>query len=265
MMVPQRIVAILSVLVLASPLALRGQASTTQASQTSITLSQALTVAGRAMISGTLPNDFMVQGTMQINAGGRSETANITASVRGTAQSYETISGPYTQSSVIFSQGEASQNGTTSSLEFACLAQSALFPANLLSGIASDSNTYGQVIGMETVNGATLLHFVTWKNFPNLPVPSGMPLTPLSDFTRRDWWIDPATGIVQRLLFERRTGGGATAGMRYDYQYNSFKNFNGVLVPTGISLAVNGTPYATISITSTQVNTGLTDQNFIVE
>jgi hypothetical protein len=226
--------------------------------QSTASLGQILSVAVRALTS-SLPNDVMLRGSMQIEAGGRSETATLTVAARGTSQSYEVVSGQYTQSTLVFSQGQAAKDGTPASLELACTAQSPLFPASLLTSIAADTDTSGAVVGIETVDGLQLLHFRTWKNFP------AVPNNDLSSFTQRDWWIDPASGLIRKLAFERRAAGGATAGIHYEYQYDSFQSFSNVLVPTSIRQAVNGTPYATITFNSTQMNTGLTDQDFPVQ
>jgi hypothetical protein len=37
------------------------------------------------------------------------------------------------------------------------------------------------------------------------------------------------------------------------------------LVPSTVTLSLNGTPYAAIAINSVQLNTGLTDENFPVQ
>ncbi len=224
-----------------------------------LTVGQVLNLAITTLASNSLPNDIQIQGSMQITSGGRSETAAITAAALGVSQSYEAISGPNTQSKVVYTHGAASLNGVTASVEFASSAQSGLFPAQLLCGLASTPNGSGTIIGIENVNGASLLHFQTFQNFPDVPNNG------LAPFTQRDWWIDPSTGLVKRLAFDRRSAGGATPAVHYEYTYLSYQSQNGLLTPTKISLTVNGTQYATILITSIQVNTGLTSASFQVQ
>jgi hypothetical protein len=196
---------------------------------------------------------------MQITAGGRNETATLNAAARGAAQSYEVVAGPYTQTSLVFSNGQAAINGIAASLELASTAQSPLYPAALLAAIATDPNTSGQVFGLEAVNGLQLLHFTTWSNSPSLPG------NYLASFTQRDWWIDPSSGLLHKLVFQRRAAGGAIAPIRYEYEYVDFQNAGTLLVPSTVTLSLNGTPYAAIAINSVQLNTGLTDENFPVQ
>jgi hypothetical protein len=257
MKVPKRCTSVLCFLLLSSVVSHTVLAQQTPAP---VTLSQVLTMATSALGTASLPADITTQATMQITAGGSSETATLTAAARGTAESYEVISGPFTNSKFVFAQGEASLNGTETSLELACTAQSAMHPAELLAAIAADPDTYGQVVGLESVRGVQLLHFTTWKKFPMFK--DGDSLT---SFTQRDWWIEPNSGVLRRLLFQRRAAGGATAGVSYDYQYLAFQNASGVLIPSAVSLAVNGVSYASINTSSVQVNTGLTDQDFLVQ
>jgi len=216
---------------------------------------QELRLMASALISA-MQNDIELSGTMQIESGGRAETATITAAARGNAETYEVIAGEYTNSTLVFANGEAAADGKSASLELACTAQSPLIPSSLIYALESDPNTGGEVIGPEIIDGMSLLHVRTWTNF------SGA--SELSQFSQRDWWIDAASGVLHRLEFERRTAGGAIAGIEYQYDFLSFQNIHGLLVPSTIRESVNGTYYATITITSAQTNVGLTDQNFPV-
>jgi hypothetical protein len=227
---------------------------------------QALTALRSAWVAmgGLVPNDSTAQGTISITAGTRTESGTYTLLTRGTTQSSEQIAATYTNQTLIYSNGGSALtvNQTTQSLsmEASQSSQSAVFTLPLLAQLLSTPGIIVQLVGMETVNGASCEHFRTWNSFSSHPK-----VQFLSDFTTKDFWIDSASGLVKRLSYKIREAGGDAPITIMDVYYDDYRSVSGVLYPFLIHKSWNGTPWATITIQTVEFNTGLTDSNFPIQ
>ena len=212
------------------------------------------------VMGASAPSDSTGSGTITTVAGSLTENGNIAILTRGTDQSSEQIQTP-SGFTVIYSRGEANQDTATSvqilPLERAVTCQGPEFPLPLLAGAISNPDTAYSYVGLETVNGLPVHHIQFWNSFN-----STLKLQQFSGFSVRDIWIDAASGLPQRLSYQRRDGGGATPAIQFDAFYSDYRNVAGVLYPYSIQASLDGTPWATITIQSVAFNTGLTDANF---
>jgi hypothetical protein len=211
----------------------------------------------------TTPSDSTATGTRTTVAGSLTENGTITILTRGTAETSEQIQTPH-GSTVIYSQGQASFGAgatpTQLPMERAVTAQCPDFPLALLAGALNNPDTAYKYVGLETLDVASAHHVQIWNSFASTPK-----LQRLANFSLRDIWIDAKSGLPMRVSYTRRDAGGASPGIAMEAGYSDYRNVGGVLYPFSIQAAMNGTPWATITIQRVILNTGLTDSNFPVQ
>jgi hypothetical protein len=221
-------------------------------------LQQAITAMG-----SSVPSDSTATGTITTTAGSLTESGTVVVLTRGTDQTSEQIHTPH-GATAVYSQGRASQiQGTTKTplpLELAVTGQSPDFSLPLLVGVLSSPDSAYAYVGLETQNGISVHHVQFWNTFASVPR-----LSALASLSRRDIWIDAASGLPQRIWYSDHPGQGGVAAVAVDVRFSNYTNFGGVLYPLTIQKSLNGTPWATIRITSVAFNTGLTDANFPVD
>src|SRR6267143_4713989 len=178
-------------LILISDLPFSQQTATTAqiAAPTRVTQAVAVMQKSYAEMGGTIPNDSVANGTVQIVAGSLTETGTIQILTRGTKQSLEQVTTPSATRSVVVSQGQANEKiGTlvrSLYLERAASSQSVLFPLVLVADALSNPDAAIQYVGVETLNGASVIHIQTWNTYTSQPDWQG-----IAEFTARDFWFD---------------------------------------------------------------------------
>ena len=215
-----------------------------------------------AALGGSAPSDSTANGTITTVAGTQTENGTLVVLTRGTGQTSEQI-GTRSGSTEVYSQGQASlivgANLTALPLERAVTSQCPDFPLPLLAGALNNPDTAYKYVGLETLNSVSAHHIQFWNSFT-----STAKLQSLANFSVRDIWIDPVSGLPQKLSYTRRDAGGAAPGITVDVFLSNYQNLGGVLYPFSIQKRLNGTPWATITIQSVTFNTGLTDADFPV-
>jgi hypothetical protein len=242
-----------------------GAAQTQTAVQTPSKDPQAIAVLQQSVVAmgTTTPSDSTASGTITTVAGSLTENGTIIILTRGTNQTSEQIQTPH-GSTVIYSQGQASY-GTGSTpvplpMERAVTAQCPDFPLALLAGALNSPDTAYKYVGLETLDVASAHHVQIWNSFASTPK-----LQAIAKFSIKDVWIDAKSGLPIKVSYTRRDAGGASPGIAMEASYADYRNVSGVLYPFAIQASMNGTPWATITIQSVLLNTGLTDLNFPVQ
>jgi hypothetical protein len=138
--------------------------------------------------------------------------------------------------------------------------QSPVFPLPLVTQILSSPDVKSIFLGTETVGSAICSHIQTWNSFDSYPR-----VVFLSEYTRKDIWIENQTGLIRRLSFEKRDAGGAVPRTLMDVYYLDYRTVGTVLYPFNVTESMNGTPWLTISIQNVAVNAGLTDSAFPIQ
>jgi hypothetical protein len=242
-----------------------GAAQTQTTAQTPARDPQAIAVLQQSVVAmgTTTPSDSTATGTITTVAGSLTENGTITILTRGTNQTSEQIQTPH-GSTVIYSQGQASYGaGATPPqlpMERAVTAQCPDFPMALLAGALNNPDTAYKYVGLETLDVASAHHVQIWNSFASI-----LKLQRLANFSLRDIWIDAKSGIPIKVSYTRRDAAGASPGIAMEASYSDYRNVGGVLYPFSIQVSMNGTPWATITIQSVTLNTGLTDSNFPVQ
>jgi hypothetical protein len=216
-----------------------------------------------AALGNVVPNDSTATGTVTTTAGSRTENGSILIQTRGSTQSLEQLQTP-SGSTIIYSNGAAAQiQGSASnvlSFELSLSSQSADFPLPIIGAALINPDTYFQYIGLETLNGRSVLHVQFWNSYASVPL-----MQSYSSFTTKDVWVDASTFLPARISYAQRTAGGSAPSIAIDVFYSNYQNSQGYLYPFAIQRSFNGTPFATITIQSVSFNTGLTDANFQVQ
>jgi outer membrane lipoprotein-sorting protein len=209
----------------------------------------------------TLPADSVATGTVTIVEGSRTEEGTIRVATRGPDQSGEDITLSSDHRVVVFSRPAAAETkaGATKLLSFEASATSQTpdFPLAIIAWALTDPDAAMSYVGLESLSGQKLHHLRIWNTLTSTPQ-----LQPYAEFTLMNLWIDPSTGLPQKLAYEKRVGGGSSPRTRMEISYSEYQNFGDILYPTQIQKNLNGVLWTTIHISTVTLNTGLTDSDF---
>jgi hypothetical protein len=223
----------------------------------------ALLQASVRAMGGTVPTDSIATGDIVTVAGSLTSTGTIRILTRGTDQSYDEIQTP-SVFALVYSRGRASSiiGGTLSELpiDLGVTTQSTDFPLPMFAGVLANSDTAFKYIGLETLNGNSVQHIQFWNTFASIP-----DLQSLASSSLRDVWVNTSSGLPVRVSFKRRSANAPSQSTSIDVSLSEYRNINGVLYPFSIQVALNGTPWATITIQNVTLNNGLDDTNFPVQ
>jgi hypothetical protein len=134
------------------------------------------------------------------------------------------------------------------------------FPLALLANALNNPDTAYKYLGLENLNNASAHHIQFWNSFASIPK-----LQKISGLSVRDIWIDSSSGLPLKISYLRHEASGNAPAIAVEASFSDYRNISGVLYPFSIQRSLNGTPWATITIQSVVLNTGLTDSNFPVQ
>lgn len=216
-------------------------------------------------MGGTVPSDSVATGTVTLVAGSKTDSGTVRILTRSTDQTSEQVTTADGSDTLVYSRGAAAEIQGSSSqylqLELAVTCQSPDFPLPLLVGALNNADFAFQYVGAETFDDGSPVHHIRfWNTFASQPK-----LAPLADLSARDLWIDAVSGLPRKLSYVRRAARGAEPGILVEVFYSNFRDVGGALSPFLIQKSLNGTPWATMTITSVTLNAGLTDANFPVQ
>jgi hypothetical protein len=217
------------------------------------------------VMGGPPPSDTVATGSVTVVAGTDTETGTAKILTKNSNESLEEISLPKGVRRTIYSHGGAEvlipgDDAQQASMERTASSQSAIYPLPLLAGIISSPDSIYKLIGTEDVQGFSCLHIQTWNSFASHPK-----LQFLSEFTKRDIWVEVQTGLVRRLSYEIRDAGGAAPRLSMDIYYSDYRSIGTGLYPFAIKESMNGTPWMEITIQDAHANAGLTDSAFQIQ
>jgi hypothetical protein len=129
------------------------------------------------------------------------------------------------------------------------------FPLVVVGAALSKENASYEYVGFENVDGTRAHHVVFGETFP-----SQSKLAHLPGMSKKHLWVSQA-GLALKLSYEQRHGGGGIPPIRIECTYADYRNVSGVLYPHLIACSINGTPWATINLTSVSLNTGRISAN----
>ncbi len=217
-----------------------------------------------AAMGGAVPASTSAMGTIQLVEGSLEEFGTIRILTRGADKSREEIQTPSGTRGMVYSDGLAARLAGTgkeeASLELAATSQTPNFPLAILAGALNNADFALEYLGIEDLGGSKAHHIRFWNMLA-----SKTKLQHLAEFTRKDIWVDAATGLPRRLVYDEREAGGASPRIRVEANYSDYRNAGGILYPFLIERVYNGTPWTTIRIASVDLNAAVSDSEFAVE
>lgn len=224
--------------------------------QAVVVLQQSFAAMGR-----TLPTDSVATGTITLVEGSRTEEGTIRITSRSHDQSLEDITTPTDHRVIVYSRLAAAETkaGKTkaASLELSLNSQTPDFPLPLVAWALASPDAAVSYVGLEQVNGESVHHIRVWNSFATRPE-----FRSLAEFSVRDIWIDGARFLPRKIAYHRREAGGAVPRIPVETFFEDYKSIGGVSYPFLIKKNLNGTPWATITISTVTLNTGLSDTDF---
>jgi hypothetical protein len=217
------------------------------------------------VMGGPPPSDTVATGSVTVVAGTDTETGTAKILTKNSNESLEEISLSKGINRTIYSHGAAAVLVPGSDLQEATMertasSQTSIYPLPLIAGIISSTDSMYKLIGTEDVQGLTCLHILTWNSFASYPK-----VQFLSEFTKRDIWVEVQTGLLRRLSYEIRDAGGAAPRLSMDIYYSDYRSIGVGLYPFAIKESMNGTPWMEITIQNAHANAGLTDSTFQIQ
>ncbi len=235
-----------------------GQPSSPRDSQAVAIVQQSIAAMG-----GVAPADSVAIGTIELVAGSKTGNGTIRILTRGLEQTVEEILTSEGRRAVIYSRHQASEaegnSARTLQLELVVSSRSPCFPLVVVAAALNDPETAFRYLGEDSLDGFAVHRVRFWKTFASQPK-----LQHLAEFSVNEVWIDAASGVPRKLAFERRAAGGAEPSIPVEVFYSDYRKIGGVLFPFQVLKSLNGTPWATITLDSVALNTGLTDRDFPV-
>lgn len=235
-----------------------GQGPTTRDPRAVAVLQQSLLAMG-----GSVPTDTTATGKITIVEGSTTETGTIRVLTKGVQQTAEHIETEQSRRVSIFSNNAArvSDNETSKRLplELSVLNQSPDFPLAVIGRLLTLEDAAFEYVGQETLDGTEVHHVRAWQTFAATPK-----LRRLAEHSKIDIFVDTKTSLVRKISLAPHLGGPSPVIIPLEVSYTAYTNVGGVLYPFRIEKTLNGTPWATITIDSVRLNSGLKDADFPV-
>lgn len=227
----------------------------------------ALQVAARSIeaMGKTTPQDSTATGAVTLYVGGDETSGTVRILTRGLRQyRIETTLPTKTQIlTVSRARGNLKEGDQTTRL-FGPNALNDYCPHFPLAGILAgtgNSDVAAQYIGLENDGAASLHHLRFWNTFAS---DSGVADPEVGRYIATEVWIDAATFLPAKLSYSLYSKDAPTEPIPVEIIFGLYKSFGGILYPTQIRQNLNGTPYALIEIRDVALNTGLTNQAFVL-
>jgi hypothetical protein len=218
--------------------------------------------AALAALGGNVPASSTASGTVELVAGGATETGSIQIETKGMGQTLEQLSFENGVAKAVYSNGAASDTHHAAvhepfSMELAATSHSVLFPLPYLAAISSSVDFSLEFVGSETLNDVICQHIKVWDTYASRPS-----MQFLLPFSYRDIWFSSATNLPVKIAYNSRSGAGAVADTKIDVSYSSYQTVSGVQFPLQIHKSINDSPWMNITISTVTFNAGLSDSDF---
>ncbi len=214
-------------------------------------------------MGGVLPRDSLATGTVTLVEGSTTANGTVRLLTRGLDQNLEEIQTLQGRRAIVHSRGRAQEQrgGATKefSLELVSSSQPANFPLVLLAAILNNPDSGFQYVGIETLSGVQAHHLRVWNTFYSHPE-----FQSLAQFSPKDLWLDVSSGLFRKAAYSQRAARGAVGPTRVEIFFLEYRIVAGVLYPFRIEKSLNGTPWASITIATVNLNSGLSDADFQV-
>jgi hypothetical protein len=147
------------------------------------------------------------------------------------------------------------------------------FPAFTLASLVNSQNRVLSYIGQETMNGQTVLHVSSWRQFSpavlgassaiNLGGGLSLPQV-LEHLSQVDIYFDPATDLPLALAFNVHPDTNALVDVAVQIQFSSYQNISGVQAPTHVQKYLNYGLVLDLQFNDIKLNSGLSAAGFAI-
>lgn len=233
------------------------------AQTTSPSTPQALTIlqsAFQALTGKTATNDATLTGTAEWIAGSDDETGTVVLkTVSGANRLDLSLSGGI-RSEIRSSAGGLvgtwiGPDGVSHAMaNHNLMTDAGWYPAFTIGNLLSTTNAVDSYVGLETRNGASVIHISASQQFPNL---SGDPATLMQHLTQVDIDIDPATSLPVSYVFNSHPDNNALLDIPTEILYSSYRIVGGAQIPFHVQKFINNTLAIDLQFQNASLDTGI--------
>lgn len=132
------------------------------------------------------------------------------------------------------------------------------FPSFLIARILSTSSYAVTAIDVETKDGSSVQHLAVYQQTPQAD-------KLIANLSRTDIYLDPSTLLPAAVEFNIHPDSDALINIPMEIRFASYQNTQGISVPSHIQKYIQNGLALDVTVTSVQLNTGLTATDFQVQ
>jgi hypothetical protein len=200
------------------------------------------------------PLDSVIQSNVQFANG---DSATLTSKTLGRDFRLENLITTDSEQTTVRVAGEAQRRRTTAvdteTAELSASEDAGVFLLPLLISVVNNKDFALRFVGQE----GNLLHIQFWNTYASVPS-----MMHLANFTKKDLWLDVASGLPSKLSFVRKDGDGAVPSVAVEFDFSNYQAVGAIKIPFTISRSLNGVLWGTIQVQSVRFNVGLSSTDF---
>jgi hypothetical protein len=129
------------------------------------------------------------------------------------------------------------------------------FPAFTIGNLISNTNVVVTYAGLETRDGAPVIHISSFQQSPNQPT-GGSGLS--QHLTQVEIYLDPSTLLPVSYIFNSHPDNNAALDFPTEIHYSNYQNIGGAQIPLHIQKFMNNTLILDLHFQNASLNSGLT-------
>ncbi len=224
-----------------------------------------------ALTNGSAVTDVTLNGTATWNVASLSETATATLIAKGTGESRFDMTLNAGSRSEIRNDGSSTTQGEVLAPDGSvlpwehqnCLVNAVwFFPQLSVLAATGDASLIFTYVGQETRNGISVHHIQSYRYIPGA-IPEATALN--QQLSTMDIYLDAASLLPTAFAFNIHSVDGADPGLPVEVDFSSYQSVSGVQVPFRIQRYVAGSLGLDFTVTSAQLNSGLSDSVFVIQ
>lgn len=229
------------------------------------------TKAVAALTDGKPITDVTLTGTATRTAGSDVETGTITLQALGYANSRMDFAGSNGNRTEIRNSSSGVPHGSwigpdASNHAMAshnCMTDAVwFFPALSILSQISQPNVVATYLGQETRNGSPVQHI----RFVTTPLHASLAASAfLASLTAEDIYLDSSSLLPVAVDFNTHADTNVALDVPVEIDFSEYEARSGIWVPLKIEELLNGGPFLDVSIDSVELNSGLSDSNFVAQ
>jgi len=224
---------------------------------------KAILQAAAAAMGGDAPTSSDATGQITITEGGATRSGMIRVLTSGVNKTSEILEANQHEEHIYNDGAGAHKLGEIVrelSIERSLSTYAVQFPLILIQRLLENPDTAYEYMGAESVDGVSGDHLRVWDTYASRPE-----LVDLAQVSMREFWIDPASHLVNKIAFSRWNGRGAVFPIPTEARYSDYRSIAGKFYPFHVERTLNGSPWSSIQIDSVTMNCTVPDGAFSLE